>query len=757
MTALIAQETGIGEKFVKSTCSLLKEGATIPFIARYRKEMTGAMDEVQIGIVRDRMISLEETVARRIFMLNAIAEQQKLTEDLFDLFMGTLNIDILEDLYLPYKRKRLTRAQKARQKGLQELADVLLGISTISISLKEYAGTFVDEEKGVSDVGDALGGARDILAENISEHADLRRNLRSFYMKNGVLVSSVITGNEEKGATYRDYFDYSEKVTTAAGHRILAVTRGEKEEILRVHVTVEVQAAILEIRKFFKSPIEHPDFINEWNEAISDAFARLLHPSMETETRRVLKEKADLEAIGVFSSNLRELLMASPLGSKIVLALDPGFRTGCKVAVINTQGDFVQHTAVYPHPPRNQHELTVKIIKDLVSKYHVQAIAIGNGTASRETETFVRDMKKNGHLDNSMIVVRVDESGASIYSASEIAREEFPELDVTVRGAISIGRRLQDPLGELVKIDPKSLGVGQYQHDVDQSKLKNALDDIVLSCVNQVGVDLNTSSWSLLKYVSGLGDKLAKAVVAHREKNGPFRNRKELLKVPRLGPKAFEQCAGFLRIHGSENPLDFSGVHPESYDIVKKMANDLGVQIKELIGNTEKIRSIDIKNYITDKTGEFTLKDILDELMKPGRDPRSNFDNIEFREDVSEMSDLKEGMVLTGVVTNVTAFGAFVDIGVHQDGLVHVSELSDSFVSDPLTVVKRGQKVTVTVISVDHSRKRISLSMKSSPGEKHSNENSGKFKQSKPRNSGKKERKQNFSSNPFEKFFKDGK
>ncbi|MBU1219122.1 RNA-binding transcriptional accessory protein [Myxococcota bacterium] len=716
VTQIITSETGLGIRFVENTVNLLKEGSTIPFIARYRKEMTGGMDEVQIGLVRDRMTALEESSARRESMLSSIAEQGKLTKVLYSMFMETLDRDALEDLYLPYKRKRITRAEKARQKGLAPLAMVLTGEEKTELSLIEFASGFINEDKGVASAEDALAGARDILAEIISENIDVRNALRKLYMERGILTSNIITGKEADGATYRDYFDFTERVATAAGHRILAVSRGEKEEILRVHITIDEKDAESNIYRFVKSPINTPEYNKQWELTVTDAFNRLLHPAMETETRRNLKEKADFEAIEVFMSNLRELLMASPLGQKIVLAIDPGFRTGCKVVVINRQGDFVAHQNIYPHEPRKQTELSQKIILDLVKKHSVEAICMGNGTASRETETFIRDMKKAGMLGSSIITLRVDESGASIYSASEIARDEFPDLDITVRGAISIGRRLQDPLGELVKIDPKSLGVGQYQHDVDQTKLKNGLDDIVLSCVNNVGVELNTASFALLKYVSGLGDKLARGIVEFREKNGPFKNRKELLKVPRLGPKAFEQSAGFLRIFGAENPLDSSAVHPESYDIVVKMAKDLNTSLKELVGNSAAVSSINLKNYITEKTGEFTLRDILNELSKPGRDPRNDFDAVEFREDVSEISDLEEGMILQGVITNVTAFGAFVDIGVHQDGLVHISELSDEYVSDPLKVVKRGQKVTVRVISVDRTRKRISLSMKKEGG-----------------------------------------
>ncbi|MBU1238291.1 RNA-binding transcriptional accessory protein, partial [Myxococcota bacterium] len=674
----IAAATGLPLKSISSTAELLADGATIPFIARYRKDVTGGLDEVDIGRIRDLIEELEEFEKRRLYMLTSIAQQEKLTGTILTLFLEAANKNEIEDLYLPYKRKRQTRAGKAREKGLEPLAELLL--SDNPATFMERAADYINSERGVETVDEAVHGAMDIAAEVISEHPEVRDGCRKLFAKEGILSSKVISGKEETGITFRDYYEYSERVATMPSHRILAVSRGEKEEFLRVHIAIEEKRAIDLVEKFF--PLRTQSLLSVWDELVKDCYKRLLEPSLEAEIRRDLKKQADLEAIKVFTLNLRELLLSPPMGQKWVLAVDPGFRSGCKLAVLNPQGDFISHKNIYPHPPRNHGDLARKVVSELVAQYKITAVAIGNGTAGRETEKFFTDMKKDRLLDPEVLIVRVDESGASIYSASPVAREEFPELDLTVRGSISIGRRLQDPLGELVKIDPKSIGVGQYQHDVDQTLLKNSLDEVVLNCVNQVGVEINNSSASLLKYVSGVGPQLAKAIVVYREQNGAFGERKELLKVPRLGPKAYEQCAGFLRIRGAKNLLDASGVHPENYSLVVGMAADLGVTVGDLVGNKELISSVNSKNYYSEKVGKFTMDDILAELMKPGRDPRKQFETVAFREDVMEFEDLEEGMVLEGVVTNVTGFGAFVDVGVHQDGLVHVSELSHTFVKD---------------------------------------------------------------------------
>jgi protein Tex len=769
ITKIISAKLSLPLNSVSNTISMLSEGATIPFISRYRKERTGGLDEVVIGKIRDNQLNLIEFHERRFFILKSIADQEKLTQSLLQLFLECESKTEIEDLYLPYKKKRVTRAKKAKDAGLEPLSEYLLGKQNLNSSIEEIAKEFLNPEKKIDSVEKALQGARDIVSEIISDNKPVREKLRKIYWNSGEISSKIITGKENTGIRYKDYYDFDESVSKIPSHRLLAIARGETEEFLRVHVNIEKQQAFSTLSTIFRSP--HNSLNEQWNLIYEDCFARLLNPSLESEARRKLKEKSDIEAINIFATNLKELLMSSPLGTKHVLAIDPGFRNGCKVAVLSNSGDFLEYKAIYPHAPRNEQILSKKILSKFIEKYKIDAIAVGNGTAGRETEKLCNDMKKEEIISKNFPVVRVDESGASIYSASKIAREEFPDLDVNVRGAISIGRRLQDPLGELVKVEAKSLGVGQYQHDVDQKELKNSLDDVVLWCVNQVGVELNTASFSILKYISGLGDKLAKSIVSYREQNGAFKGRTELKKVPRLGPKAYEQCAGFLRIRGSKNPLDESAVHPESYKIVQKMAKDLNYSVKDLIGNSKLISSIDIKKYITEKIGEFTLNDILSELLKPGRDPRDKFEQVIFREDVQEFSDLKEEMVLQGVITNVTAFGAFVDVGVHQDGLVHISELSHTFVKDPLQVVKPGQKVTVKVMSLDSQRKRISLSIKAclaapsgsdnfhkkqysqnKPAQKHNTHH----KQNKPTHNQTHKKSQNSSreQNPFEKFFK---
>lgn len=709
--AWIAESTGLPVRHVAACVQLLDDGATVPFISRYRKEMTGGMDEVAVTRVRDALHDLREFCSRRISILESVAEQGKLTPALLSLFLETRVRSELEDLYLPYKRRRLTRADKARNRGLEPLSRVLSGLEPLPAQgLEALAAAFINPELEVHTAQDAIDGACDICAETVSEHAPLREALRALMRQEGRLRSTVIHGKEDQAQQFRDYYDYSEPVLQAPSHRVLAVCRGENEEFLRVHVVVEDERALGVVARFFPAPDVRLESV--WARIRKDAWERLLNPSIESELRREIKEKADAEAIAVFVANLRELLMAPPLGARRVMALDPGFRTGCKVAVLNAQGTFLAHKTIYPHPPREEREYARKVVAQLVEEYHIEAIAVGNGTAGRETEAFLREMVREGMLPKSLPIVRVDESGASIYSASELARGEFPDLDLTVRGAISIGRRMQDPLGELVKIDPKSIGVGQYQHDVDQARLRRALDDVVESCVNLVGVELNTASASLLQYVSGVGEKLAQAIVAFREQNGPFSSRRDLLRVPRLGPKAFEQCAGFVRVREGAHPLDASAVHPERYGLVEAMAADLGVPVADLIGNAALVDRILLERYVSEDVGMYTLRDIVEELKKPGRDPRRAFEEVGFREDVMEFEDLQEGMILTGVVTNVTAFGAFVDIGVHQDGLVHVSELSHTFVRDPLSVVKPGQKVTVKVIGLDPQRRRIALSIR---------------------------------------------
>ncbi|MBN2522278.1 MAG: RNA-binding transcriptional accessory protein [Bacteroidales bacterium] len=687
---------------VANVLKLFKDGATIPFISRYRKEMTGSMDEVQVAGIRDLHEKLIEIDKRRATILKSIEGQDKLTPELRKKIEESETLTELEDLYLPYKPKKKTRAGIAREKGLEPLAVIIMKQREVNILSK--AGEFLNDD--VRDVEAALQGARDILAEWISENKKARDLVRYHYGKDALIASKLVKGKEEEGVKYEDYFDYREKLSGCPSHRVLAMRRGEDEGFLKLTILPEAEKVLQGLEELFIKG--YPDASEQVKTAIHESYKRLLQPSIENEYRAGSKEKADDEAIRVFAGNLRQLLMASPLGEKRILAIDPGYRTGCKVVCIDAQGNLLHNETIYPHPPQNETKKAAHKLSTLVQMYKIEAISIGNGTASRETERFVKKMR----FDRDLQVFVVNEAGASVYSASKVAREEFPQYDVTVRGTVSIGRRLMDPLAELVKIDPKSIGVGQYQHDVDQRKLKKALDEVVESCVNAVGVDLNTASMHLLTYVSGLGPQMAKNIVDYRAENGAFRSRDELKKVPRMGLKAFEQAAGFLRIHGAKDPLDNSAVHPESYKIVERMAADQGVDIKTLMESTELQAKIDINKYVEGDVGIPTLKDILNELAKPGRDPRTKAKVFEFAEGIYKIEHVKEGMVLPGIVTNITNFGAFVDIGVKQDGLVHISRLADRFVSDPNEIVQLNQHIKVKVLEVDIARKRIQLSMK---------------------------------------------
>lgn len=703
----ITREFSLQQKNVQAVAELLIEGATIPFISRYRKELTGSMDEVMVANVRDRLDQLRELDKRREAIIASIEKQEKLTPELMQQIVVAGTLAELEDIYLPYKPKRKTRASVAREKGLEPLAQKLFEQEKVDVTA--FANTFIDSEKGVNDLNEAFEGARDIMAEWISENPDCRKKMRELFWKEGVIEAKVLKGKEAEGVKYKDYFEWKEPISRTPSHRLLALRRGEKESILALDIFPPEENAVEALeRQFVKAENASAEQVRL---AIKDSYKRLLRPSLETEIRMESKIKADEEAIKVFAANLKELLLSAPLGQKNVLALDPGFRTGCKLVCLDRQGKLLHNETIYPNEPQRDVVKSSAIVKSLVEKFNIEAIAIGNGTASRETETFARNIG----LGHGVLIAMVNESGASVYSASEVARGEFPDKDLTVRGAVSIGRRLMDPLAELVKIDPKSIGVGQYQHDVDQMKLRQGLDDVVMSCVNSVGVEINTASKELLSYVSGLSPSLAKNIVEYRNQNGPFPSRQSLMQVPRLGEKVFEQAAGFLRIHQAENPLDTSAVHPESYPIVEKMAQDMGCSVKDLMSSAELRKQLDLKKYITDKVGIPTLTDILTELEKPGRDPRESFELFSFTEGVNEIKDLKIGMKLPGIVTNVTNFGAFVDIGVHQDGLVHISHLSDKFVKDPKEAVTVQQKVMVTVVEVDVPRKRIGLSMKSDP------------------------------------------
>ncbi|MBZ0247133.1 MAG: RNA-binding transcriptional accessory protein [Cyclobacteriaceae bacterium] len=705
----IGSELNLTPNQVKVVVDLLTAGSTIPFIARYRKEMTGTLDEVALAAIRDRHEQLVELDKRRDAILKSIEKQQFLTPELEKLIQKAETLTELEDIYLPYKPKRKTRATAAKEKGLEPLATLLFEQGHVDFD--KVLATYINTELGVANEEEALAGARDIIAEWVSENQEARQNIRELFWKEGVIQASVVKSKaeSEEAQKFKDYFDWEEAINKTPSHRLLAMRRAEKENFITLDIAPDESLAIQTLeKKFVKSKSAVGEQVAL---AVKDSYKRLLKPSLETEVRVETKMKADQEAIKVFSSNLKELLLASPLGQKRVLALDPGFRTGTKLVCLGEQGELLFDTVIYPNEPQKETTKSGTIILGLCDRFKIEAIAIGNGTASRETESFVKSIG----LPKEIIIVMVNESGASIYSASEIAREEFPDKDITVRGAVSIGRRLMDPLAELVKLDAKSIGVGQYQHDVDQTKLKAGLDDVVMSCVNSVGVEVNTASRDLLSYVSGLGPQLAKSIVEYRNQNGAFKDRKSLSKVPRLGDKAFEQCAGFLRIRDSKNPLDASAVHPERYELVEQFAKDLNCTIKDLMTSSELRKKLDLKKYVSETVGLPTLTDILAELEKPGRDPRSQFEVFSFEEGVNEIKDLKIGMVLPGIVTNVTNFGAFVDIGVHQDGLVHISHLSDQFVKDPNTVITVQQKVKVTVMEVDIPRKRIALSMKSDP------------------------------------------
>lgn len=697
---LISEHLQLRELQVLHTVELLESGCTIPFISRYRKEATGALDEVQVAAISEQLTKLQELEARKQTILKSIESQEKLTPELQAQIADTWNATELEDLYLPYKPKRRTRAEIARQKGLEPLANMIQANRPLDVEYKARA--FVKDD--VKDVDEAIQGALDIIAERVNEDSRSRNRLRRLFSREAIITSKVVKGKEEEGAKFQDYFDFSERLSRCASHRMLALRRGEAEGILRLSISVDEEKALQDLERLFTRGYEQDEYICM---AVKDGYKRMLAPSIETEFFAQTKEEADAEAIRIFARNLEQLLMAAPLGQKRVLGIDPGFRTGCKVVCLSAEGDLLHNETIYPHPPVSKRQEAASKICLLVKQYKIEAISIGNGTASRETEAFVRGLG----LRNVDIFV-VSEDGASIYSASKTARDEFPDKDVTVRGAVSIGRRLMDPLSELVKIDASSIGVGQYQKDVDQKELKHSLDRTVESCVNRVGVNVNTASKHLLAYISGLGPQLAQNIVDYRSENGPFSTRKQLMKVPRMGAKAFEQAAGFLRIAGGKEPLDNSAVHPESYGIVEQMAKDLHCTVADLLAQKELRKQINIQKYVTEKTGIPTLQDIMNELDKPGRDPRGAMEAFSFREGVHTLEDLQIGMVLPGIVTNITNFGAFVDVGVHTDGLVHISQMADKFIKDPTEVVSLQQHVTVKVIEVDLKRKRLSLSMR---------------------------------------------
>ena len=704
-SATIAQQLNLGTRQVEKTIELLEQGATVPFIARYRKEVTGSLNEVQITAIRDLLLKLKEIDKRRAAILASIAEQGKLTPELEKQIGEATTMTELEDLYLPYKPKRRTRATMAVERGLEPLANELQ--KQYSCDVTAMAGKYVNEEKGVKSVEEALAGARDIIAERVSENVQARNKVRNIFRRTAMLSSKVAKDKEEEAGKYESWFDWKENAMRAPSHRILALFRGEEEGLLRVHILPEDDEAVYETleRQFVSGRYESSEQVRM---AVRDGYKRLLCPSIETEYYNLLKEKADKEAIRVFAENLRQLLLASPLGQKRILAIDPGFRTGCKTVCLDAQGQLLHNETIYPFTSVREERAAIAKLEALVEAFHIEAIAIGNGTAGRETEEVVKRCRFKGKV----IAVMVSENGASVYSASEVARKEFPEYDVTVRGAVSIGRRLMDPLSELVKIDPKSIGVGQYQHDVNQTLLQESLNDVVVSCVNSVGVELNTASRELLSYVSGIGPALADKIVDYRNREGAFHSRQELKKVERLGEKAFEQCAGFLRVRESDNPLDHSAVHPERYTLVERMAKDAGATVDQLMKDKSLREKIDIQRYVSADCGLPTLQDIMKELDKPGLDPRAKFEVFEFDKNVTRIEDVKPGMELPGIVTNITAFGAFVDIGVHQDGLVHISQLANRRVNDPSEVVHLHQHVRVRVIDVDLRRKRISLSMK---------------------------------------------
>ena len=703
----IARELSLAEAQVLATARLLDEDATIPFISRYRKEVTGSLDEVAVTAIRDRLAQLRTLDDRRMAILKSLDERGLLTDELKGKITAAETMAVLEDIYLPFRPKRRTRAMIAKEKGLEPLADLIFQQSDFDTEAE--AQKFVDAEKGVETIEQALQGARDIIAERVNEDPTARSRMRSLFADKALISSSVLTGKEEEGAKFRDYFAWQEPVKSSPSHRVLAIRRGEKEEFLSFRILPDEAVAMAELESLFVKARNAAG--SQVRMAVQDCYKRLLSSSMETEIRLSVKERADQEAINVFAENLRQLLMGAPLGQKRVLAIDPGFRTGCKVVCLDNQGKLLHNDTIYPHEPQNKKQEAGLKLRDMCERFAFACIAIGNGTAGRETETFVRELS----LAGSPSVVMVSENGASVYSASEAAREEFSDYDLTVRGAVSIGRRLMDPLAELVKIDPKAIGVGQYQHDVDQRRLKDRLDDCVMSCVNQVGVEINTASRQLLTYVSGVGPKLAQKIVEFRNEHGPFAARKDVLKVAGLGPKAFEQAAGFLHVRGGPQPLDASAVHPESYPVVEAMAGGLGCTVAELMQDEKLRKKIDLKKYATGAVGMPTLQDIMAELARPGRDPREQFEAFSFADGISRMEDVQPGMRLPGIVTNITNFGAFVDIGVHQDGLVHISEIADRFVKNTTDAVKLHQRVTVTVLEVDMKRKRIALSLRSKP------------------------------------------
>lgn len=704
LAGIIAKNLSISLRSVENTLQLLEDGCTIPFISRYRKERTGNLDEVQIAAISDANDKLKEIGKRKDTIIKTITDQGKMTEELLKRINNSWDANELEDIYMPFKPKRRTKAQAAREAGLEPLSVILM--MQRERDPEVAAKRFVNEN--VKDVSAALKGAQDIIAETVSEDERSRQQVRSSFRREAIITSKVVKAkaDTEEAAKFSDYFNFSEPLRRCTSHRLLAMRRGENEGMLRISISTNDEECVERIKRGFVHGYGKCSSLVA--EAVEDSYKRLIKPAIETEFANLSKEKADEEAIGVFAENLRQLLLSPPLGQKRVMGVDPGFRTGCKIVCLDAQGNLLHHEAIFPHPPVNKRSLAAQQIERMVEKYDIEAMAIGNGTASRETAEFIKSLNFKHEVKQFV----VSEDGASVYSASKTAREEFPDEDVTVRGAVSIGRRLMDPLAELVKIDPKSIGVGQYQHDVDQTKLKKSLDQTVESCVNSVGVNLNTASQHLLTYVSGLGPTLAKNIVEYRKENGAFTSRAQLKKVARLGPSAFEQCAGFLRIPGARNPLDNSAVHPESYKIVEQMAKDYGCSVADLISNSKKLAAIDIKRYVTDSVGIPTLTDIMKELEKPGRDPREQIEEFEFDKNVTSVDDLIEGMVLPGIVTNITNFGAFVDVGVHQDGLVHISQLADRYVADPTQVVKLHQHVKVKVMEVDRKRNRISLTMK---------------------------------------------
>ena len=702
---VIAKELNLGARQVEKTIELLASGATVPFIARYRKEVTGSLNEVQIAAIRDMLLKLQELDKRREAIINSITEQDKMTDKLMQQIQTANSLTELEDIYMPYKPKRRTRATIAIEKGLEPLANNLQ--KQYACDLDQLAQHYINKEKGVNTVEEALAGARDIIAERVNENINARNKVRNQFRRSAQLTSKLIKTKEEEAGKFKSWWDWKEYAMRAPSHRILAMFRGAENGLLRVHIALDDDAQVLDAldRQFVRGAHASSDQVQM---AVHDGYKRLLEPSIETEFYNQLKEKADKEAIKVFAENLRQLLLASPLGQKRILAIDPGFRTGCKVVCLDAQGQLIHNENIYPFTSVREERAAISKLETLVEAFQIEAIAIGNGTAGRETEEIVQRC----HFNRKLIAVMVSENGASVYSASDVARKEFPDYDVTVRGAVSIGRRLMDPLSELVKIDPKSIGVGQYQHDVNQTLLQESLQDTVVSCVNKVGVELNTASRELLSYVSGIGPVLADNIVKYRNQNGAFKNRHELMKVDRLGNKAFEQCAGFLRVRESDNPLDRSAVHPERYELVEKMAQSVGATVEQLMENKELRQKIDLKKFESKECGLPTLEDIMKELDKPGLDPRAKFEVFEFDKNVSRIEDLHEGMILPGIVTNITAFGAFVDVGVHQDGLVHISQMANRRIADPNEVVKLHQHVQVKVMNVDLKRHRISLSMK---------------------------------------------